>query len=85
MDSFSRSSRKGLLLLCWHSPLMCVVLSVVAPVHIGLLHVWQLTKMYKTTVTRLQEAKDWAKIRPAFTCDLWHSRRQREYFTLTMH
>ena len=41
--------------------------------------------MYDRAVTRVREEADWSTVRPAFTCDLWRSRRQREYFTLTMH
>ena len=49
------------------------------------LQLLQISKMYHSAVGKVRESGDWAKVRPAFTCDLWRSQMQREYFTLTMH
>ena len=34
---------------------------------------------------KLSEDSSWKDAHPAFTCDLWHSRCMKEYFTMTAH
>ena len=34
---------------------------------------------------KLREDSTWKDAHPAFTCDLWHSRCMKEYFTMTAH
>ena len=34
---------------------------------------------------KLCEDTTWKDAHPAFTCDLWHSRCMKEYFTITAH
>ena len=36
-------------------------------------------------MNKLREDKTWKDAHPAFTCDLWHSRCMKEYFTMTAH
>ena len=45
----------------------------------------QITRLYNSGVERLKNEKDWARVRPAFTCDLWKSATNKEYFTCMAH
>ena len=36
-------------------------------------------------MNKLREDTTWKDAQPAFTCDLWHSRCMKEYFTMTAH
>ena len=33
----------------------------------------------------MKNEEDWPRVRPAFTCDLWKSAMNKEYFTCTAH
>lgn len=57
--------------------LICVIVAIYPPV--------QVTTLHKEAMERLQKERDWARVRPAFTCDLWCSATQREYLTVTAH
>ena len=45
----------------------------------------QITWLYNSGVERLKNEEDWPCVRPAFTCDLWKSVTNKEYFTYTAH
>ena len=45
----------------------------------------QITQLYNSGVERLKNEEDWARLRPAFTCDLWKSATNKEFFTCTAH
>ena len=45
----------------------------------------QITQLYNSGVERLKNEEDWARVRPAFTCDLWKSATTKEYFTSMAH
>ena len=45
----------------------------------------QITRLYNSGVERLKNEEDWARMRLAFTCDLWKSVMRKEYFTSTAH
>ena len=45
----------------------------------------QITRQYNSEVERLNNEEDWARVRPAFTCDLRKSATNKEYFTCTAH
>ena len=45
----------------------------------------QITQLYNSGVERLKNEEDWARVRLAFTCDLWKSTMNKEYFTCTVH
>ena len=47
--------------------------------------VGQITRLYNSGLERLKNEEDWARVRPAFTCDLWKSVMNKEYFTCTAH
>ena len=47
--------------------------------------VGQITWLYNSVVERLKNEDDWACVRLAFTCDLWKSAMNKEYFTCTAH
>ena len=41
----------------------------------------QITQLYNSRVERLKKEEDWPCVRLAFTCDLWNSATNKEYFT----
>ena len=43
----------------------------------------QITRLYNSGLERLKNEEDWARVRPAFTCDLWKSATNKEYFICT--
>ena len=45
----------------------------------------QITWLYNSGLARSKNEEDWARVRPAFTCDLWKSATNKEYFTCTAH
>ena len=45
----------------------------------------QMTWLYNSGVERLKNEEDWVRVRPAFTCDLWKSAMNKEYFTCMEH
>ena len=45
----------------------------------------QITRLYNSRVERLKNEEDWARVWPTFTCDLWKSATNKEYFTCTAH
>ena len=45
----------------------------------------QITRLYNSGVERLKYEEDWPCVRPAFTCDLWKSAMNKEYFTFAAH
>ena len=45
----------------------------------------QITWLYNSRVEGLKNEEDLACVRPAFTCDLWKSAMNKEYFTCTAH
>ena len=45
----------------------------------------QITWLYNSELERLKNEEDWARVRPAFTCDLWKSATNKEFFTCTVH
>ena len=45
----------------------------------------EITRLYNSGVERLKNEEDWARVRPTFTCDLWKSATNKEYFTCTAH
>ena len=45
----------------------------------------QITRLYNSGVERLKNEEDWAHVQLAFTCDLWKSVTNKEYFTCTVH
>ena len=45
----------------------------------------QIIWLYNSGVERLKNEEDWPRVRPAFTCDLWKSATNKEYFTYTAH
>ena len=45
----------------------------------------QITPLYNSGVERLKNEEDWACVQPAFTCDLWKSAINKEYFTCMAH
>ena len=45
----------------------------------------QITQLYNSGVERLKNEENWARMRLAFTCDLWKSAMNKEYFTCTAH
>ena len=45
----------------------------------------QITRLYNSGLERLKNKEDWARVRPAFTCDLWKSVTNKEFFTCTAH
>ena len=42
----------------------------------------QITRLYNSGLERLKNEEDWARVRPAFTCDLWKSATNKEFFNL---
>ena len=45
----------------------------------------QITRLYNSRVERLKNEEDWARVRSAFTCDLWKSATNKEHFTCMAH
>ena len=45
----------------------------------------QITQLYNSRVERLKKEEDWPCVRRIFTCDLWKSATNKEYFTCTVH
>ena len=45
----------------------------------------QITRLCNSRVERLKNEEDWPCVRLAFTCDLWKSATNKEYFTCTVH
>ena len=45
----------------------------------------QITRLYNSRVERLKNKEDWPHVRPTFTCDLWKSATNKEYFSYTAH
>ena len=45
----------------------------------------QISNLYAEGVRKLRSDNSWKDAKPAFTCDLWHSRCMKEYFTMTAH
>ena len=45
----------------------------------------QITRLYNSGVERLKNEEDWPRVQPAFTCDLWKSATNKEYFTCMAH
>ena len=45
----------------------------------------QITRLYNSGVEWLKNEEDWPRVRPAFTCDLWKSATNKEFFTCTAH
>ena len=45
----------------------------------------QITRLHNSGVERLKNEEDWACVRLAFTCDLWKSATNKEYFTCMAH
>ena len=45
----------------------------------------QITGLYNSGLERLKNEEDWARVRPAFTYDLWKSATNKEFFTCTAH
>ena len=45
----------------------------------------QITRLYNSGVERLKNEEDWARVQSAFTCDLWKSATNKEYFTCMAH
>ena len=45
----------------------------------------QITRLYNLGLERLKNEEDWPRVRPTFTCDLWKSVMNKEYFTYTAH
>ena len=45
----------------------------------------QITRLYNSGLERLKNEEDWAHVRPAFTCDLWKSATNKDFFTCTAH
>ena len=47
--------------------------------------VGQITRLYNSGLERLKNEEDWARVRPAFTYDLWKSATNKEFCTCTAH
>ena len=47
--------------------------------------VLQISNLYAEGISKLRRDSSWKDAKPAFTCDLWHSRCMKEYFTMTAH
>ena len=45
----------------------------------------QISNLYAEGISKLRRDSNWKDAKPAFTCDLWHSRCMKEYFTMTAH
>ena len=45
----------------------------------------QISNLYAEGISKLRRDNSWKDAKPAFTCDLWHSRYMKEYFTMTGH
>ena len=45
----------------------------------------QIIRLYNSGVEGLKNEEDWARMWPAFTCNLWKSAMNKEYFTCTAH
>ena len=45
----------------------------------------QISNLYAEGISKLRRDSSWKDAKPAFTCDLWHSRCMKEYFTMTAH
>ena len=45
----------------------------------------QISNLYAAGISKLRRDSSWKDVKPAFTCDLWHSRCMKEYFTMTAH
>ena len=45
----------------------------------------QISNLYAEGISKLGGTSSWKDAKPAFTCDLWHSRCMEEYFTMTAH
>ena len=45
----------------------------------------QITRLCNLGVERLKNEEDWQCVQPLFTCDLWKSAINKEYFTYTAH
>ena len=42
----------------------------------------QITRLYNSGLRQLKNEEDWARVRPTFTCDLWKSATNKEFFYL---
>ena len=49
------------------------------------LDVTQIDVLHRQALDALRQERDWFRVRPAFTCDLWCSATQREYLTVSAH
>ena len=45
----------------------------------------QITQLYNSRVERLKKEGDWLRMQPAFTCGLWKSMINTEYFFCATH
>ena len=45
----------------------------------------QITRLYNSGMEWLKNEEIWPRVRPAFTCDLWKSAMNKEYFSCTAH
>ena len=45
----------------------------------------QITRLCNLGVEQLKNEEDWPRVWPAFTCDLWKSATNKEYFTYMVH
>ena len=45
----------------------------------------QISNLYAEGISKLRRDSSWKDVKPAFTCDLWHLRCTKEYFTMTAH
>ena len=51
----------------------------------GAVAVGQITRLYNSRLEQLKNEEDWARVWPAFICDLWKSATNKEFFTYTAH
>ena len=42
----------------------------------------EISNLYAEEISKLRRDSSWKDAKPAFTCDLWHSRCMKEYFTI---